>query len=717
MKVDNPDRYPDVEDRENRLAKWRTEFETFCPPQHKEIREDMGFRHGHQWSTKDKKIMDGTLDVGEVRAPRPMVTFNRIPALINSVYGAMVHNQMGIGYVRRVPTPMDTAEGVAKDEILSAAAEYFRNMPCWGAEYEDADMFLDMLTCGIGCQQLVVDTEITGQPEIVGRRINPLHMGWDTRAKQVALRDRRWNFYKTRLSADEVKDEFGALPDKTTDGSGESIPTHDDSDDRPGIESDDGYRIYHWQWFESEKFFKVVVVDPQTGQPQETDILQKDIGKLTEGQDFAYLNGDKTVRRRRVYWEAFTHDNNILRINKIQVNAFTYEFAVGQRDDTTGCWYGVVRDAKDPQKWANKFLSLFMWIIATSGKGIMAEEGVFDSTQGAERDWSNPAVITTVAAGAISMNRIMPKPEAKLPPGAADILQFSTAAVREVTGISLEMIAGQMNDQAGVVEESRKSAAMAVVAWAFKSFRAYYHRHGHLLLRFMTEYIDRGRLIKTVDPSGKSMFQPFNYDDVVYEVEVDEVPNSPNKKAEVHAALIAYTPMVQQPDIPGKFKTAFMMELLRSSPLPSDAVRRLEESTQQKDPMAEQQAQIAMQSAVLDNQLKQAQAQLAAAMAAEKQASAETLGPKTQAGIEAQGSQALLNIAKARDLGSDTADKQAQSEIDIINNVMNAMIRLKSAKEMADVRMAEAEHRAMTGAMMKEHDLEMKLKEPTSGRD
>lgn len=633
MKVENDDGYPDLKACEATLALRRTEATKYIAKWHPQAKEDIGFRHGHQWGEADRQLMNGGDGDDEIaRAPRPMVTFNRINSLLHATHGAMVHNPMGLSYVRRAQTPEN--EQIQKDVLLSSAASYFRELPLWDAETQERDSSMDMLTCGIGVQQLMAETEITGQVELVGRRIDPLSVGWDTRAKAMGLTDRRWQFRKVMLSREEMDEEFGGVPEARAASEPSSTPA---GPEEPGVESDDNFEVLHWQWFESEKFKSVLTIDGPK------DLSLRELKALKEGEDYVYEDeaASEQVKRRRAYWEAFTHGGTIMRIRKIQVKAFTYIFMTGIRDDDTGLWYGMVRDAKDPQRWANKFLSLSIYNMAVSGKGILAEEDAFPNASEAQRDWANPAVITMTNTGAISGGKIMPKPENKLPPSVHEILNFCNAAVREVTGISLEIVAQQSNDQSGIVEESRKSAAMAVVAWAFASLRDYYRAHGHLLLRFIAEYIEPDRLVRTVDASGQAQFQPFTYEDATYEVEVDEIPNSPNKRAETHRTLVAYAPIVQQPDIPPGFKMEYLTQMAETSGLPAENIRRLKQAmVPPPDPMAEQMK--ALQFETLMQEVEKLKAEVVKLQSA-----------------------ALLDVAKAKETGTEaeTAERIAATEV------------------------------------------------------
>ena len=161
MKADNPDGYPSLRDAEAMLALRRSEATKYLTGWHEQAKEDIAFRHGHQWGREDARLMNGgdEDEDGRNRMVRPMVTFNRINSLVNATFGAMIHNPMGISYVERAVTPEN--EEISKHVLLSSAALYFRENPLWDAPTQERDSALDMLTCGIGVQQLMAETEIT----------------------------------------------------------------------------------------------------------------------------------------------------------------------------------------------------------------------------------------------------------------------------------------------------------------------------------------------------------------------------------------------------------------------------------------------------------------------------------------------------------------------------------------------------------------------------
>ena len=65
---------------------------------------------------------------------------------------------------------------------------------------------------------------------------------------------------------------------------------------------------------------------------------------------------------------------------------------------------------RDPQMWANKWLSQTLHILNTTAKGgIVAEEDAFADMTEAEDKWAQPDTIVWATTGAMSQQRIMPR--------------------------------------------------------------------------------------------------------------------------------------------------------------------------------------------------------------------------------------------------------------------------------------------------------------------
>ena len=65
----------------------------------------------------------------------------------------------------------------------------------------------------------------------------------------------------------------------------------------------------------------------------------------------------------------------------------------------------------------------------------------------------------------------VPKPVADFPQGFYQLLEFAISSLRDVTGINLELLGQQDQNQPGILEAQRKQAGMTVLATLFDSLR------------------------------------------------------------------------------------------------------------------------------------------------------------------------------------------------------------------------------------------------------
>ena len=94
-------RYKDARDY---LSVWR-----------QEAREDFDFVSGDQWTPEDRQMLQ--------EQQRPVITFNRIGPLVDSVAGVEVQNRQETKYMPR------TVEDTGVNEVLTAAAAWRNLMP------------------------------------------------------------------------------------------------------------------------------------------------------------------------------------------------------------------------------------------------------------------------------------------------------------------------------------------------------------------------------------------------------------------------------------------------------------------------------------------------------------------------------------------------------------------------------------------------------------
>jgi hypothetical protein len=570
----------------------------------KEAREDYDFYSGNQWSDDDRNALEAL--------KRPILTFNRIAPIANAVVGSERNNRREVRYIPR-------EQGDAKaNEVLTAAGEWFRD-EC-GAEFEESDAFEDNVICGMGWTdtRLDFDADPDGAPKI--ERMDPLEMGWDCYAVKPNLLDasRLWRVrelsYDDAVDLTGVKDKF-KLNAAWIKSAGDSTQHDQDEADQYSGEQNEqangGYGkskclVVEIRWFEKQTYYR----GPDIENPQEIKEYDDRQFKMIRKQmpDFPGVR-----QQRKVVKRAFLGSEVLGEVDQPMVPAgmFGWECMTGYRDKVKGYFYGVVKAAKDPQRWANKFFSQTQFLLNSQSKGgIGVERGAFEDDRQAEESWAKSDVITWFNQGALSGDKpkMIPKPTAQFPAGFFTLFQEAKEEINQVTGLSQEFIGTREVDQAGVLEHQRRQSSLNLLASLFDSLRRYRMRQGRTMLYLIQEHLADGRLIRIVGDDLKQ-YVPLTKESVAnktYDIIVDDSPTSPNEKDRTWAILMQMLPMVKDlmtPDV--------AMELLSLSPLPASLVEKLrqkaaEAAQQPKPPTPEEiKMQSDQQKAQLDAQGQQ----------------------------------------------------------------------------------------------------------------
>jgi hypothetical protein len=354
--------------------------------------------------------------------------------------------------------------------------------------------------------------------------------------------------------------------------------------------------VWSYEFYELEPYYRV-----SDGQGGIAEVQAKEMRGIRSQLDQFGLPYVKAMKK--VYYYAFLADDKVLEWGKSDCqHGFIRNCITGKRDRNKNQWYGLTRVMKDPQRWANKWLSQIMHIINSNAKGgIMAETSAFVDPKKAEAEWAKPDSVTLLKEGGIA--KIKEKMMAAYPSGLAQLMEFALNSLPQVTGINLEALGLANRDQANVLEQSRKQAAYGLLAPVFDSLRRFRKSQGKVLLYFMTEYISDGRLIRISGP-GYEQFVPLikQKDFTEYDVVVDQSPMAPDVKQQTWEALMQIVPPMIKAGMP------LPPDLLTYAPLPTPLVMKwqkfIEESKQQSQvsPEQMQQMQQQMQQLTQENQ-------------------------------------------------------------------------------------------------------------------
>jgi hypothetical protein len=311
----------------------------------------------------------------------------------------------------------------------------------------------------------------------------------------------------------------------------------------------------------------------------------------------------------RKYYKAFLGRAGVL--DKVDIERFQINWQTGKYDRNQGYHYGLVRPMRDPQMLSNKTLAQVLHILNTNAKGgLIIEAGAFRNARDAEKDWSDPSKTIVVNDGGIA--KIKDRTAPAMPQALVQLQEFSLSSIRDVTGVSVEMLGLADRNQPASLEYQRRQSAMTILAGLFSSLRLYRKHQGRSLLACL-KMLPPGVLVRVLidpeqamaefqaqmmqwqqaamqaqqqgqepppqpePPTGEFMsktkrgeaFDPEKFglgDDARFDVIVDEAPISPNQKEATWAALEPFMGQLPPDAIP---------IALKYSPLPETAAKEL----------------------------------------------------------------------------------------------------------------------------------------------
>lgn len=559
----------------------------------KQAREDFDFVSGEgQWTNEERSFLE--------RQNRPPIVFNRTATIINSVAGSEIRNREEVRYF-----PVE--EGDARpDELLTDFAKWFRNKS--DGEAADSDAFWDTLVCGMGWTETTLDYEANpdGDPDM--QHIDPLEMYWDASARKRCLTDARRVWRAKKMPLSEAKDMF---PDASNDELHASwanvdalvqdVPDVDRPNRYDGEGSDEGDV--------SDLIHEVVLIHLQIRHrvdmiripnPSGEDIWMSEeeyetvVSRAKElaakGEPVEIPNG---LKQKKSVWKQYWIGSVILDEQDLPTDNFTYQCITGYRDHNSGTWHGLLHYMRDPQKWANKWLSQILHLVNSAAKGgVIAQKGAFESPAQFEQSWSKSDQVTWVE----DFNAVKEKPVQKVPGQLFTMMEFAINSIRDVSGVNLEMLGQRGAIQAASLEQERKDSSQTILSTLFDSLRLYRKRHGAVMLELIKKYLNDGRLVRVAGETNAQYVPLAINQSLKYDIFIDESPQSPHMKEKVWAFV---SPIL--PQLPPQIAA----QLLEYAPIPMSIAEKIKQSLMQlsqPDPMqqAAQQAEVQKQFADIE---------------------------------------------------------------------------------------------------------------------
>ncbi len=651
-------------------------------------REDYDFFAGIQWSEEDRQILE--------EENRPVVTFNRIARTINAVTGLELQNRQEVRFLPRRTTqqPAPAQPGQPQQpqtsdagygEMLTSAAKWVRD-GC-DAEDEESEAFQDCLVCGLGFTETRMDYEVEQEGKIIIERVDPLEMVVDPEAKKRNFDDARWIARVKQLTKKEVKELW---PDNVEISNGtfwnDSESTPHDAQDAWRYENDQADRmqkanyvsVIQYQYWKRVTMFKVAT-------PEGT-MVDLPAERFKAIQPMIESSGMKSARyTKRVYRQCFLIGNKIVESADMDCDHFTFRAITGLRDRNKNQWFGLVTLMKDPQRWANKWLSQIQHIVNSNAKGgVMLEEGATNNINKFEESWAKPNAVIRLNQGGLA--KIQQREAPQFPVGVDKLLQYAIQSINDVPGVNLELIGMAERDQPYVLEQSRKQAGITILASFFDALRRYRKVQGRVLANYIRSFISDGRLIRVLGPEGAN-YVPLIKDAVSfdYDIVVDDSPTSPNSKERTFNGLMQIVPLAMQAGIP------IPPDILDFAPLPENLVQKWKQmiAGKQNDPLTKQLEQIKMMLSQLEVEQKQADLQKTSSEVTKNYAQAEQFHAVGQ-DETAQANQKMGMDSQAHDMKMEQMQKeQARKDLELmlnnrrkeIESQMNMQIKAQQANQ------------------------------------
>lgn len=602
--------------------------------------DNLGFIAGEQLSDSDKAILD--------ESNRPHVVFNRVLTIVKAVAGMEINGRHQIVFL---PEENDDTQ---VSEILTGTSKWM-GAKC-DAEDEQSEAFQQSVVTGIGITESRFTYEFEPKGRYIEEQFDCREFFWDRTARKKNLVDARRMHRVRRMPLSDAMQMFPGKSRRALDASWADAGVHYNSEPRSIEEKRirDGKNSYlDWddtnevtivctQWWEREPFY--LVADEATQEmvqmsPKEYRLLDR----LRRLQGLPKLDGVRMSKR--VYKQAFLGNELLAEVEAAPCGEqFSWSVITGEWDAKKREWFGLTRVVRDPQMWANKFMSQVMHIMNSTAKGgILAERDAFDDELEAEEGYALADTITWLKNGALSGQnpKIMPKPGQGDAAAYVQLLQYAVNAIPQVTGVNFELLGQQDVQNPGVVEAMRKQAGMTVLATMFDALRRYRKILGRIRLHVIQTRMSDGRIIRIVGDQYTGAVQlAKSVTAGEYDVSVADAPTSPNQKEANWAIISQFLPvfkeqLMAQPDV--------LIMVLKYSPLPSELVSGVERvlKQSQNDPAKQQEQQ----------QVKE----LAMAKLLSEVSKNDTQAELNRANAQKAGATAVYDVAIAKNMEHDNA--------------------------------------------------------------
>lgn len=275
----------------------------------------------------------------------------------------------------------------------------------------------------------------------------------------------------------------------------------------------------------------------------------------------------------RCFYQAFTCHKQVLEKQPSplkRLKRIPYVPHSGIWDKARKTWMGIVENILDAQRQHNIEQSALTELTRLQPKqSWMAPRGSFHNKKDWQTKISQPGQM-------LEFNAKNGKPEqvpVQTVPRHMMEMSFSRAqAMRDISGVNVELTGQRQGSDPGVVMEMRQKQAKTVLAPLFDNFRHAKLELAKVLLAFMQAYISEGRKIRILGPEGAAHVE---MTDLMrrgkYDVAVEETNSTVNDRIAALNLMQTTLPMMMKADVP---ITPEIIDLLPMEPTLRDSWKR-----------------------------------------------------------------------------------------------------------------------------------------------
>lgn len=635
-----------------------------------------GLSISYQWRRED-------LDRAQ-KNNMPKVSINRSAPIVDAICGFEVQNRGEIQYTARMPE--EAMQGF--EDIIGDAVAYIEDDT--GNGFEVSQAFADMVKCGVGgtITGFSYDENEDGESEV--DRVFPYFLLWDTSASHKKnMKGSNWRAVAIPVDEETLREEVEAAG-KPYRGAGDL-----GFGEAEFIEfCDTGSRtsplriMFEYQWREKEPIYRVKngFKDPAINSIPHVRTYLEDTGngdfekrykvdvshdlftldpkmyrqlkKELEGLGLVDESGEqlpqfKAIKQRKYkYYRALLGDGQLLeKEESYHQDGFSINLMTGKWSEVEKSHYGLMTALNEAQFLLNEAVSNYQGYLRTIPKGgVEIERDAVSKLKDFISTYTKADHVTVYEPGALSGNKVRPKPIPPTPQGLVDMINLSLQMFMEISGVTPDFMGiMESKEQSAALQSQRVRQALTVLAPYFDARRFFMLEQGRIFIscvRIMAEN-NPGRLIR-ITGKANAKYVPLTEDRLAaeYDVEISEVSQSPTERQETFEKLLELAQVVSQQ---GKDLIPLVLEYAPLDKGELDRVREMLEPPPPPEPDPVNQGLIVSQTKLnLAQAMKMESDAKRSGMSALKDAAELAMADEqAEADVNETRSKATLNIAKA----------------------------------------------------------------------